>query len=146
MLTDSARSAHKVDDYYWAGNLVAALESKEKGRAYAWAFQSLRHLLEHAADPVREQLLHQMSGVADLRIELRDRDLLKEADQIWHEDRDPLHTAIAHLFAALAHYKAENQAKYRASLNRACYVMGNHQFFREGGIEFSLTLFQQLME
>jgi hypothetical protein len=144
MLTDSARAAHEVNDCYWAGNLIATLEGKEKGRAYSWAFQSLWYLLDNAGDPVSEQLLHHLSGVADLQIDFRDRDLLEEADRIWHEERDPLHTAIAHLFAALAHYKAGNQGRYRASLNRVCSVMGNHEFYRERGIDFPLTLFQQL--
>ena len=145
MLTQHALKQYHAHDLYWSADLVVALEEVRTGLALEWATECARSLVAHAAPPESKEML--LSRLVELS-QSKTADgasLLEKSNQVWHEERDFIHTAIAHLYAALAYLLQSNSPWYRLSVIRAVNLMGDHEYYRQTSLAIPLALFEQFM-
>jgi hypothetical protein len=144
MLTQQALEQYHAHDVYWPADLMVALENVRLGLALEWAAECIKSLVVQAAPPeTKERLLNWLAGVTRTSGTADGSDLMEEARRVWHEERDIIHTAISHLYAARAYLLQGNNSSYRLSVIRAAYVMGDHDYYRQTALAIPLALFEQ---
>jgi hypothetical protein len=146
MLTQQALKQYDAHDLHWSADLVAAMEGIRPGMALEWATECARSLVAHAAPPEsKEKLLNWLDELLKSKSIADGSNLLEKSNVIWHEERDFIHTAIAHLYAALAHLLQNNNARYRTFIIWAVNVMGDHEYYRQTSLAVPLALFEQFV-
>jgi hypothetical protein len=146
MLTQRVLEQYHAHDLYWSADLVVALEEVRLGLALDWATECARSLVSHAAPAEsKEQLSNWVVDLARLRRTLDSSVLWEKSNLVWHEERDFLHTAVAHLYAASAHLLEDNVPWYRLSVIRAANVMGDHDYYRQTSLAIPLALYEKLL-
>ncbi|GIW82859.1 MAG: hypothetical protein KatS3mg105_4666 [Gemmatales bacterium] len=143
MLTDKAREQYNSGDVYWPAKLVLELEDKAPGKALHWAIECAKALVENTSPDKKEHFFEWLSELSLAQNNPDSNALMEKAQQIWHEERTRLNTAISHLYAALSYFAQENGNKYRQSLSGSLYVMGEHDFYRQTSLEIPLALFEK---
>jgi hypothetical protein len=146
MIIEHTRKQYLENEPYWAANLMVELEKKERGKTMDWAIDSMMALVRNTAPSDQAQLLTWLSDLSSLcKDVIADSSSLREESQrIWHEKRDIFHTAIAHLYAALAYLWEQNISCYRTSVVTAMRVMGDHEYYRWTSLAVPLTLFENI--
>ncbi len=146
MLTQQALEQYNAQDLYWPADLMVALENVRLGLALEWATECIKSLVVQAAPPEsKERLLNWLTGVTRTGGMTDGSDLMEEGRRVWHEERDVIHTAISHLYAARAYLQQSNNPSYRTSVIRAAYVMGDHDYYRRTSLAIPLALFEQFV-
>lgn len=147
MLTEQARKKYQDHELYWSANLMVELENKRQGTTLVWAIECMKALVENVASPAQEQLMSWLAELSALSKSGADGStLIERGQQIWHAQRDLLHTATAHLYAALAYLSQQDISWYRRSLVSAMDVMGEHEFYRQTAAAIPLALFEKFLE
>jgi hypothetical protein len=146
MLTQQVLEQYHAHDLYWSADLVVALEKVRPGLALDWATECARSLVAHAAPAEsREKLSNWVDELPQLRSTADAPSLLEKSNLVWHEERDFIHTAIAHLYVALAHLLQDNTPWYRLSVIRAANLMGDHEYYRQTSLVIPLALFEKFL-
>jgi CII-binding regulator of phage lambda lysogenization HflD len=146
MILEEAKKKYLEGQPYWAADLMVELENKQEGKSLEWAVECMTALVENTSSPNQAQLL---TWLSDLLLQSKEDSVEQSAlrelsDRIWHDQRDLFHTAIAHLYAALAHLFEKNISRYRTSLVWAMDVMGGHDYYRRTSVAMPLALFENL--
>lgn len=143
MLIDEVLAEYRADRPHWSASLVADLEIRSPGRAFDWGVACMKSLLESISTVGRDKLLGWLAELADAGKASVGSDILGQGQRIWHAQRDIPHTALSHLYAALAYRSEGNSVAYRTSLIRAVRVMGDHEFYRRTEVATPLALYAE---
>jgi len=141
-LIHDARMKHAEHQLYWAADLMVELEEESPGQALHWAIECMEALVYNSRPTEQETLIQLLTYLS--RASKRHADspsLLNKAQEIWHKERDLLHTAVAHLYAALGYWSQKDIPWYRRSVVCALDVMGDCDFYRASGIAIPIELF-----
>jgi hypothetical protein len=146
MLREEVEQQYMNRDPCWSADLMVELENKRLGMALDWAIDSLKALVENTLPSYQQEALKWLTELASMpENPSRSSDLMEKCQQIWSKERDIIHTAIAHLYAAAAILAERNISMYRRSLVSAMNVMGDHDFYRRTSVAIPLTLFDKFM-
>lgn len=145
MHVDQARAGHQAHDPYWSADLIAGLEDRCPGRAFDWAVECMKGLLDGVESPDNDKLERWLGELNEAEAAPDAAHLMARGQEIWHEERDFSHTALAQLYAALSYRALGESGSYRLSLIRALNLMGDHEFYRGTAIAIPLALFEQVV-
>ncbi len=142
---EQSLSLFRSGDCWWARPLVAALESRQPGRALRWTVTCVRSLLGEfdadrltALDPDLSRLLQlNEQGTAD------PAELLRESEAIWYRPRgrDLWQTAVARLFAALAYRLRQQDDGSQREVASALAVVADHEQFTANHLDRAIRLY-----
>src|ERR1700722_11327869 len=145
-IIDQTQQNYISGDTYWAADLMVQLENDRQGKSLLWAIECVQAVVRTAIhdDLIENKKL--LGYLADLSLQANaDPNLqwLKERSlQIWYELRDIYHTAIAHLYDALAFLTEQNFSRYRGSVVAALYVIGDDKDVLRTRAEGMLAIYQ----
>jgi hypothetical protein len=146
MLTEQALELYHDHDPHWSADLVVALERVRPGLALEWATECAKALVDNVTlSGEKKKQLNWLDELAHSKTATDWSSLMDKSNQIWHEERDLIHTAIAHLYAALAHLLQNNSPRYRMFVMWAVNVMGDHDFYRQTSLAIPLALFERFV-
>ena len=124
-LIQSARTKHVDKDPYWAADLMFELETRKEGLSINWLVEALRRCITSCAEPDQTQLCNWLNEIQSLRNGTNPELILDKGQEIWQCKRDEFHTAVGHLFGAIAHKVAGDDRAYRTSIIRVARVLGD---------------------
>jgi len=144
IITEKALEQYRAHDPHWSAELMAALEDLRSGLSLEWGIECAKSLVSHAAPlETRGTLLTWLNQLLEFKQTANALTLLEKSEVIWHEQRDYLHTAIAHLYAGVAFFLQSNTARYRTLVIWALNVMGDHEFYRQTSVAIPIALFEK---
>lgn len=142
-MIQDARLKFDSGDPYWAADLMVKLEEHRRGRSLEWLLHCIRELLSHIPDedrPECELLCNEFALL--IKQAPAPTEVFAKGQSIWCAKRDILHTALGHLFAALAYYLSNDDRGYRTTIVRVARIIGGHQLYRNEHVETPLRLFE----
>jgi hypothetical protein len=124
-LVEEAREKFRLGDPAWPTALVADLETADASAAYRWGLECLNLAVAELRPGRSAQLDTDLRELVVLEADatVRSEELLKRSEEIWYRPgRDLGQTAVARLFAAVAHLKDGEVKGYQREVGWAIKV------------------------